>query len=64
MSSKPFAPKTFLEIKGRRIAFIDESQGAPIIFQHSNPTSSYLWRNVMTDVLSATSAPKLASKAK
>jgi haloalkane dehalogenase len=46
-SSKPFAPKKFLEIKGRRMAFIDEGQGAPIIFQHGNVTSSYLWRNVM-----------------
>ena len=46
-SSKPFAPKKFLEIKGRRMACIDEGQGAPIVFQHGNPTSSYLWRNVM-----------------
>jgi len=46
-TSKPFALKKYLEIKGRRMAFIDEGQGAPIIFQHGNPTSSYLWRNVM-----------------
>jgi haloalkane dehalogenase len=46
-SSKPFAPKKFLEIKDRRMACIDEGQGAPIVFQHGNPTSSYLWRNVM-----------------
>ena len=46
-SSKPFATKKFLEIKGRRMAFIDEGHGAPIVFQHGNPTSSYLWRNVM-----------------
>ena len=46
-SSKPFAPKKFLEIKGRRMACIDEGQGGPIVFQHGNPTSSYLWRNVM-----------------
>jgi haloalkane dehalogenase len=46
-SSQPFAPKKFLEIKGRRMACIDEGQGAPIVFQHGNPTSSYLWRNVM-----------------
>src|SRR6202043_3466231 len=26
---------------------IDEGEGAPIVFQHGNPTSSYLWRNVM-----------------
>jgi haloalkane dehalogenase len=46
-SSKPFAPKRFLEIKGQRMACIDEGQGAAIVFQHGNPTSSYLWRNVM-----------------
>ena len=46
-SSKPFAAKKFFEIKGKRMACIDEGQGAPIVFQHGNPTSSYLWRNVM-----------------
>jgi hypothetical protein len=42
-SSKPFAPKKFLEIKGRRMACIDEGQGAPIVFQHGSPTPSYLY---------------------
>src|SRR5215468_2256538 len=46
-SSQPFAAKRFLEIKGRRMAYIDEGEGAPIVFAHGNPTSSYLWRNVM-----------------
>ncbi len=46
-TSEPFAPTKFLEIKGRRMACIDEGQGAAIVFQHGNPTSSYLWRNVM-----------------
>ena len=45
--SLPFAAKKFIEIKGRRMAYIDEGEGAPIVFQHGNPTSSYLWRNVM-----------------
>jgi haloalkane dehalogenase len=43
----PFAAKKFVKIKGRRMAYIDEGEGAPIVFQHGNPTSSYLWRNVM-----------------
>src|SRR5438128_1460623 len=43
--SKKF--KKFLEINGRRMAYIDEGEGAPIVFAHGNPTSSYLWRNVM-----------------
>jgi haloalkane dehalogenase len=45
--TRPFAEKRFIEIKGRRMAYIDEGDGAPIVFQHGNPTSSYLWRNVM-----------------
>jgi haloalkane dehalogenase len=43
----PFGRKKFKEIMGRRMAYIDEGEGAPIIFAHGNPTSSYLWRNVM-----------------
>jgi len=46
-SAKPFAAKKFWEIKGRRMAYIDEGEGAPIVFAHGNPTSCYLWRNVM-----------------
>ena len=46
-SEKPFAEKKFIEIKGRRMAYIDEGEGDPIVFQHGNPTSSYLWRNIM-----------------
>jgi len=43
----PYAPKRFAEIKGKRMAYIDEGKGDAIVFQHGNPTSSYLWRNVM-----------------
>ena len=47
MTDGHFAPKKFIEIKGCRMAYIDEGEGAPIVFQHGNPTSSYLWRKVM-----------------
>src|SRR5216110_951553 len=46
-SAQPFAAKKFLDINGRRMAYIDEGEGAPIVFSHGNPTSSYLWRNIM-----------------
>ncbi|WP_219953243.1 haloalkane dehalogenase [Dickeya zeae] len=46
-SEQYFAAKKYLDIHGHRMAYIDEGEGAPIIFQHGNPTSSYLWRNVM-----------------
>jgi haloalkane dehalogenase len=47
LSAKPYAAKKFATVKGRRMAYIDEGAGDAIVFQHGNPTSSYLWRNVM-----------------
>jgi haloalkane dehalogenase len=47
ISAKAFAQKKYLDINGRRMAYIDEGQGDAIVFQHGNPTSSYLWRNIM-----------------
>ncbi|MET9026336.1 haloalkane dehalogenase [Nocardia sp. NPDC004168] len=46
-STAPFAAKKFSDVRGQRMAYIDEGQGDAIVFQHGNPTSSYLWRNVM-----------------
>jgi pimeloyl-ACP methyl ester carboxylesterase len=46
-SEQPFAEKKFMDIDGQRMAYIDAGEGAPIAFQHGNPTSWYLWRNVM-----------------
>ncbi|MFT7111449.1 MAG: haloalkane dehalogenase [Porticoccaceae bacterium] len=42
--------KKSIEVKGRKMAYIDEGEGDPIVFLHGNPTSSYLWRNVMPHV--------------
>jgi haloalkane dehalogenase len=47
ISANPFAPKKFATVNGARMAYIDEGAGDAIVFQHGNPTSSYLWRNVM-----------------
>lgn len=47
ISESPFAEKKTLLIRGHKMAFIDEGEGTPIIFQHGNPASSYLWRNIM-----------------
>jgi len=46
-SDTPYAAKKYAEINGVQMAYIDEGEGDPIVFQHGNPTSSYLWRNVM-----------------
>lgn len=39
--------KKFVEVLGRRMAYAELGEGPPILFQHGNPTSSYLWRNIM-----------------
>jgi len=36
-----------ISVKGKSMAYVEMGEGDPIIFQHGNPTSSYLWRNVM-----------------
>lgn len=39
--------KKFVRVDGRRLAYVEMGSGRPIIFQHGNPTSSYLWRNIL-----------------
>jgi haloalkane dehalogenase len=34
-------------VLGREMAYVDVGEGDPIVLLHGNPTSSYLWRNVL-----------------
>jgi haloalkane dehalogenase len=40
-------PRKRVKIDGTEMAYVDTGVGAPIVFLHGNPTSSYLWRNVI-----------------
>ncbi len=40
-------PKKYVDVLGKRMAYVEMGEGDPILFQHGNPTSSYLWRNIM-----------------
>ena len=40
-------PKKHVEVLGKKMAYCEIGEGDPIVFQHGNPTSSYLWRNIM-----------------
>ena len=42
----PFESK-FIEVEGSKIHYVEEGTGDPILFLHGNPTSSYLWRNII-----------------
>ena len=40
--------KKKININNKNIAFIDEGIGQILLFVHGNPTSSYLWRNIIS----------------
>ncbi len=40
-------PKRHADVLGKRMAYVEAGSGDPIVLLHGNPTSSYLWRNVM-----------------
>ncbi len=37
----------FVTVKGSKMAYVEAGEGDPILFLHGNPTSKYLWRNIM-----------------
>ena len=47
MPSTEEPAKQFVEVLNKRMAYVEMGEGDPIVFQHGNPTSSYLWRNIM-----------------
>ena len=45
-SGERYAKKR-LPVLGSRMAYVEVGDGDPSVFLHGNPTSSYLWRNVI-----------------
>lgn len=39
--------KKTTEVLGKKMAYVEAGEGEPIVFLHGNPTSSYLWRDIM-----------------
>jgi haloalkane dehalogenase len=46
------ASKRYAQVLGRRMAYVEQGVGAPIVFLHGNPTSSYLWRSLLPELSS------------
>jgi len=49
MTETPLAKKT-VDVLGSRMAYHERGEGAPVLFLHGNPTSSYLWRDVIPEL--------------
>jgi haloalkane dehalogenase len=48
----PWAPR-FARVNGRRMHYIDEGSGPPVLLLHGNPAWGYLWREVIPPLLAA-----------
>lgn len=49
LSTEPLS-KSYATVDGKRMAFHEVGEGDPVVFLHGNPTSSYLWRNIIPHV--------------
>ena len=52
MSQPPISPhdpytRRRVKVLDSEMVYIDVGSGDPIVFLHGNPTSSYLWRNII-----------------
>ena len=50
MMTEQALAKNSVDVLDRRMAYHERGQGAPILFLHGNPTSSYLWRDVIPEL--------------
>jgi haloalkane dehalogenase len=49
MSEQPLSKKS-VDVLDSRMAYHERGEGAPVLFLHGNPTSSYLWRDVLPEL--------------
>lgn len=47
ISAEERYPKKQITVDGIDMAYVEVGDGRPIVFLHGNPTSSYLWRNII-----------------
>jgi len=43
--------KKSIDVLGSKMSYLETGKGEPVIFIHGNPSSSYLWRNIMPYVV-------------
>ena len=47
LSSTDPHPRQRIKVLETEMSYVDTGRGEPIVFLHGNPTSSYLWRNII-----------------
>ena len=49
LAEYPFTPQT-MTVDGHRMSFLDEGSGPVVVMVHGNPSWSYLYRNLVTEL--------------
>jgi haloalkane dehalogenase len=49
MTEQPLTKK-MVDVLGARMAYHERGEGAPVLLLHGNPTSSFLWRDVIPEI--------------
>ncbi|MCI5226740.1 MAG: alpha/beta fold hydrolase [Candidatus Electrothrix sp. AX2] len=52
LSEYPFTPQTFRTVDGYNLSYLDEGEGPTVVMAHGNPSWSYLYRNLVTELKS------------
>src|SRR5262245_65221901 len=47
ISALDLHPRKHVAVLDSEMSYVDTGEGTPIVFLHGNPTSSYLWSNVI-----------------
>jgi haloalkane dehalogenase len=50
MTASDSYPRKRVAVLDTEMSYVDLGEGDPIVFLHGNPTSSYLWRNIIPHV--------------
>ena len=50
MNAADLHPRKRVAVLDSEMSYVDVGEGDPIVFLHGNPTSSYLWRNIIAAV--------------
>ena len=61
ISAKDPHPRKRIDVLGTEMAYVDTGAGDPVVFLHGNPTSSYLWRNVIPHLSGSRPMPRARS---
>lgn len=43
-------PSQYVDVLGARMHYVEAGTGEPVLFLHGNPTSGYIWRNIIPHV--------------